>query len=519
MANLDVRGFIVPEREATGMYRAADAFARSQARADQQEQTRRAQSARYISEIPDSKDFLSGTNYDPEIVRQLGNAIQEGTAMAAQGADMPSIMMQIGPKINRLHEYSTKAKLINDRITKQMSLIPANSGYDKSKLENEAKRLAFYGSGTDLKDISTIDPDTDWLMETIKQFPEKVTNDSAIDEFVKNSPKFADTKDITAYEPGGGMSRKKVKITSPDWLIPDVDKNGAVTGLVPRYQTAIENGSPLMHDFVDEKSGKVVSEPVRLLEDSQFNSMMHQNPGIADWVRGQVNTYIKAHPSEDITPDSPQAKNLAKAILYDELKRRKGGSIEEVQINDKPSPQEIKINLGLGSGTPGNPTINDVYEGIRNDYLNKKGQGIAYLQGRDMKSEATDVIMDAVKKKGYNDLNQNDVKVKLDDKGNVEVYYSDEYLGKHAKNPEGNKRFDPLITTLTPKNVNIKTQPAAPEKRKVIALGEDQGKTPPSQNTNSYSYKGRTGSYQQLVAHFGQAEADRLIKSGEAKQQ
>lgn len=352
---LNLSGWVTEEQDFGALHRAADKLDRKQYRQDQlneQRNAKRAATGKFLEGYLNPKDHLTGTNYDPMIVKGFNDLLAEGAALAKEGADTNTLLMALAPKVNQLGQYSAKAKYLDQRLKEQLSKIKPGMGYDIPRLEQESRRAAFYNPDGTLKDINAVDTNMDYVTEVVKNAPEKVTTDAGIDEFVKNSPKFSNTNDITAYTPTGGMSRKKVKITAPNWLTPDIDQKGATTGLVPKYQIALEDGQPQLHEFTDEK-GKKVSAPVRLLDEQEFKSVMSSNPGIADWVRGQVRS---ANPKIDL--NSPQAINAARAIMYDELKRRMPGSMEDVEIQNKPSSYEIKMNLGIpltksGSGSGG----------------------------------------------------------------------------------------------------------------------------------------------------------------------
>jgi len=360
---LNLEGFITPEQDFGGIYRAGEKLERRayrDAQMKEQKAAKRAATGKFLADYLNPKDHLTGTNYDPMIVKGFNELLGEAASLADKGADGNTILMAITPKVNELSQYSTKAKLVNQRLKDQLSKIKPGMGYDIPKLEEEARRMAFYGADGKFKDISQVDPDMDWVSEVVKNNPEKVTNDAAIDEFVKNSPKFTNTVDVTTYDKAGGMNKKKVKLTAPNWLTQDTDERGAMSGLVPKYQVALEDGQPQMHEFVDEK-GKKATAPVRLLDQQEFTSLMRSNPGIADWVRGQIKL---ANPNIDL--NSPQAMNAARAILYSELKRRMPGSMEDVEVQNKPSSYQIKNYLGIpqtgtkkgGGGEAGETTGN-----------------------------------------------------------------------------------------------------------------------------------------------------------------
>lgn len=343
---VNVQGFVTPEQDFRGLHKAADSLERKNYREEQlrlQREGKRAATASFLSNYLDKKDYLTGTLYDPEIARQLQDALMEGSKLASEGADPNMIMMALSPKVNKLNQYSTNAKFVNQRLKDQLAQVKPNMGYDLKALESEARKLAFLDSDGKLRDISTVDPEVDYLTETIKKYPERVTTDAGIDEFVKTSPKFTNTKDISAYNEKGGMHRKKVSITAPNYLVTDTDERGAVTGLVPKHEGALENGKPLMYEFDDGKGGKKKAQ-VRLFDEREFDSMMQGNPGIADWVRGQV---MRANPNADLS--SPQAKIAARAIMYDEMKRRMPGGIVDVEVQKENPAPRITINAGGSS--------------------------------------------------------------------------------------------------------------------------------------------------------------------------
>lgn len=118
-----------------------------------------------LSNYLDPKDHLTGTNYDPEIVSQLNEAMQHGVELAAKGADTASIMMALGSKVNKISEYSTKAKLIDQQIKNSVTRLKPYKGYNIEALEQQAKKVAFYDETGKLKDISLVDPSEDWVSE------------------------------------------------------------------------------------------------------------------------------------------------------------------------------------------------------------------------------------------------------------------------------------------------------------------------------------------------------------------
>ena len=336
---VDVNNFIIPEQSFRGLEKVADTYKIKnvrEAEMKRQEQARKSASATFLRNYLDPKDNLTGTNYDPQIVQGFDDLLQEGIKLANEGADNNMIMMALSPKVAKLNQYSVTAKGISQRIKDQLAQIPMNSGYEKQKLEQLAKRTAFYNENGELRDIETIDPNVDYVTETIRLHPEQVTNDAALDKFIKESPKFINTKKVKTINSRGGSEMRRAKVTAPSWAIVDDEGN-----IVPNYEVAMENGQP--HNFDFTEGGKATTSQIRLMNEKDFDSLMSNNPGIADWVRGQV---VLAGGGTNL--NTPQAKNAARAILYDELKRRVGGGIEVIEEQKAAPAPRITIHTGGG---------------------------------------------------------------------------------------------------------------------------------------------------------------------------
>lgn len=489
--SVDLSGFVTPATKFEGLYDFSNKVENSRLREQRDDEIKQGKynaNSKFLQSYLDPKDHLTGTNYDPQIVKGYDDLLQQGIQLASQGADTPSIMMALGPGVSKMNQYSTTAKLVNERIKQQLQQIKPNTGYNLSALEQEAKKAAFYGEDGKLKDISTIDPDTDWVTKTVKDIPDRVTTDQGLDEFVTKSPQFSSIKNITAYNKLGGMSKVNKKITSADWLTPDMDKRGAVIGLVPKYQIAVDGGDPITHDFVDEKGNKV-NAPVRLLDEGTFKSMMSSNPSVADYVRGLVKQHLGEYKSPDgkqIDMNSPQATNVARAILYDELKRRNRGTIEDVEINNKPSPQQIRINLGYpaygsASGNKTDTEINDHYKRVHDLVYGEKNRGFAAARVNALEADDQEIIIKKAKElAGDNTLSNADIKLMPNENGTVSLVLTDQKAKELRRNA--------LLGALSYRSANNKNQVGVKENRAVIKNSKQSGKMDASNFRSKYNY-------------------------------
>jgi hypothetical protein len=79
-------------------------------------EARQASTSNFLTQYLDKKDFATGTAYDPMLVNQLHEAMQTGIELAGKGADIPTIMMALGPQVNKINKYASTAKLVSGNI-------------------------------------------------------------------------------------------------------------------------------------------------------------------------------------------------------------------------------------------------------------------------------------------------------------------------------------------------------------------------------------------------------------------
>lgn len=352
---LDLSNWVTPENKFEGLNMAAATAERSNERAQSlklQQEAKKNASATFLTNVLDKKDYLSGTPQDPNINEGLTQVMQQGMALAAKGVDNATLYQALAPAINKISTYSTNAKLANQNIKDGLGKLKAYPGYNQEALEEEAKNAAFFdtdpttGKRT-LKSPDKIDPNGNWIGQAIQNAPDKVTTSAGLDAFADKAPLNKTLSDVTQYTPTGGMTKNKVHLIGQDFLVPDVDEKGVTTGLVPKYEIAHDGGKPLMHTFTDAK-GNQSQAPVRVLDEGTFDNMLQRDPSIADHIKGLVQQHIGEYKDENGQPldiGSPRAKLVARALAYDELNRRKKSSIEQAQIDNKPSAAQVHVNL------------------------------------------------------------------------------------------------------------------------------------------------------------------------------
>lgn len=345
---LDLSGFNTPEQSFGGLYRAADTV-QKQRKEDQemalQKQGRQAATSKFLADYLDPKDHLTGTNYDPQIVGGFNTILQQAQQLASKGASTPDIMMAIGPSVNKLNQYSVTAKQIDQTIKGQLQKLKPYSGYNLEALETEAKKQAFYGADGKLKDLSTVDPNQDYVSMAAKNSPELVTTSKGLDDFIAKTPMNESSMTATtAY--GGRTQQNTFDAKFHDWMTPQkddkgniaTDENGMVLPMTVKGTAMLDdNNKPI----VNPQTGK----PFIAIDNGYFQKVMQHNPDVADFIRGEVNKSFKSAGAKEIPPEhSPQWDMMARHILADELQNRDHSVLKSRDIQ-KESAQAIKIDI------------------------------------------------------------------------------------------------------------------------------------------------------------------------------
>lgn len=351
---VDVSDFIVQQPSWGGLYKAAESMERRQLKKEQMDQqslARKQASATFLKSYLDPKAFGSGTAYDPLIIDGLQQAMQQGADLASKGVDTPTIMMALGPQVSKVADYSTRAKAVSKAIDDQIKQLKDQKvlGYNFGALKEEAIRNAFYDTaedGTTTINPEKADPSVNWLAKAVESAPEKVTDPQAWNVYAQKSPAGSTLTDITRYSPKGEMTREKVNIKGQNYLIPEYDDKGDFKEMVPRYETATDGSDPLIGEFLDQ-SGKGTKAPIRLLDEQHFDALP---PGLIDNIKGQLKPVLSQYEKETgnkIGFDDPRAKNVARAIAYDELNNpaRKAIIMQQTEVQGKPSPAQINLQI------------------------------------------------------------------------------------------------------------------------------------------------------------------------------
>lgn len=502
---LDLHGFEPKENDFGGLYQAANSLEKRGLRQDQlnlQREGKRNAAGTFLNNYLDKKDFLTGTNYDPEIVRQLQETIQEGAKLAASGADTPTIMMALGPKVNRLNEYATKAKLIDQSIKDSVGKLKAYKGYNPDTLSDEAKKLAFYDGKGQLKDITTIDPNQDWITEVVKLHPEKVTSAAGLDDFVSKTPMSEYSREVQTMF-GGRKRNVKYDAKAPFYMDIARDEKGGI-------QTDL-NGNPVGLDvhgetIKDDRGQTMVNpetgEPYKVMAKASYNAIMQHNPDIADYVRGQVNQHFKQLGVDKIPEEGTSQWDLmARSVLRDELKTRDKSFFKTQDRETKTAPV-TRIELGYPAYAPKSSSasssetqIRDVYGEISGKIKSSGkqlplGLGVG-IEMNQLSATAQTKVLEHANKLIGSGMTQSDIMLVQTPEGVINMV--DPVEGK-------------VIAPIDFGDINMSAQPGIKEKRKVI-----------EQANKTYEHNGKKFTHDQVekaAQASGMSVEDYIKKAG-----
>lgn len=356
---VDVSRFVTPEQDFAGIYKVTDtldtqkqrqlAQAEQERKDDEVKRGKTAASMRFFTNYLDPKDRYTGTYYDPKMNEYLGEAISQAYELAGKGAGEAEILTAISPLVNKVNDYQQKAKAYSENKKQLLSSLKGQKGYNTEALSNLLDKELFEGA-----DINKVDPFdlVNPLNRIFEKYGDQITNDEAIDDLVKGLPKSKITTDVVTYNSLGGRQRSKAMVDMPNLFIQE--EEDGVSKFVPKYDKATDAGEDIVADFVNEK-GQTVKAPVRLLEEGTFNDIINSNPAVKHRVEALVNRAIKSGKYTDetgkpITLDSPQARNLGRALMYDMLKQK---ARVESNVLQETKPAQIRniTNINNGSKT------------------------------------------------------------------------------------------------------------------------------------------------------------------------
>jgi len=508
MASLPISGFVTPEQEFKGIYRlGAKIEQQKQAEEEQKKQAevKRFASDKYFTNYLDPKDRFTGTLADPAIAEKLSKALSQAYDLSAKGANDNEIFMAISPLVNQVNDYSQKAKILQEQKKVALGSLP-QKGIDKLKFNTEFDQEVFtkkdpVTGAITMKDISTIDPSFNYADEVLKN--RDVYNSEGFDEYVSKSGKNTTVEDLAVYGKDRSLRRTKAEMTMPSFMTAEKDSRGGFVGFVPKYVEATDGDNKLIHTFLGD-NGEEIKAPVRLLSDDVFNDLPTSSKA---YLRQEARKFAMQN---DIPLNSPQAENLAKALAYDELKNsgKQFSTMKETQVQKAaPTPiTRVTINNAGGSGV----NINDIHAGIlektkEHKDTDKYNPIVSQVSGKkivggtpvsSLDDQEVEVVMDKVKKAGYDKLNISGVYLLQTDDNKVTIFRVDD---------------DKAITSITRVGANLGKQANTKGKAAVVAEGNVSTPKPQASQSNKKEISRSDIQAKAAAAGYSAKEYEKLL--------
>ncbi len=347
---LPVDRFVDPSQDFAGLYRYSGRLEQNRLRKEQDKQAaagRKAASDKYFANYLDPKDRFTGTMADPEIAKQLGEALDEAFMLSSKGATDNEIFMAITPRVNRVNDYTQKVKQIQAQKKQASDVVGKIPGVDQIKFSSEFDDEVFMETDPKtgvkkMRDIGTIDPSQNYADIVLKN--RDIYTPEGFDEYVAKAGKNTSLEDVSVYGKDKSMRRTKAEMTAPSFMISDKDERGAHVDFVPKYEIATDGENVVMGEFMGQ-DGKPTKAPVRMVTNDVFNDLPVSAKA---YLRQEVRKLSK---EKGVELNSAQAENLARALAYDELKNsgKQYSTLKEVQVQ-KAAPIIIN-NSGSGSSS------------------------------------------------------------------------------------------------------------------------------------------------------------------------
>lgn len=461
---LPVDRFVTGEQDFAGLYNYSNRLEQNRMRDEQESQrsaARKFASDKYFTNYLDPKDRFTGTLVDPVNAELLGQALQQAYDLSAKGATDNEIFMAITPLVNKVNDYSQKAKQIQAQKKQAMDFLGKQKGIDPIKFSSEFDDEVFMETDPKtgirkMKDLSLVDPSFNYTDKVLKD--RDIYNPEGFDEYVAKSGKSTILEDVSVYGANKSMRRTKAEMTAPSFMISDKDERGAHTDFVPKYQVATDGDNVLMGDFLG-KDGDKVQAPIRMVTNDVFNDL----PASAKaYLRQEVRRLSK---DKGVELNTAQAENLAKALAYDELKNsgKQYSTLKEVQVQKAAPASRINVNVNTGS-----TNVRDMYSSIKQKAAKAK-EGMGYPLNHLSSAEQTQMLKIARDVLGNNNLTQADIAVKYNSADDsVSIILAD----------------GAFVAPLDFEGINMPVQPSVKEKREVIS----KGNKPQKQETRTFVF-------------------------------
>jgi hypothetical protein len=311
-----------------------DRLQQQEIQAKKEEQARQGVLMNTLGDAFADKDYLTGTQYDPFVRKNLAEVRQKFASeiKANPGMSQADFQFRIQKEMGNLGSLAAGVKTIRQSIKENASKL-SQMGIDGPTAEKLAMDRAIYKRDDKgnkvLRSPDEIDPSKDYLSEVMNENPELLVNrQKAFGDFLKSARPYEVKDELTTEN--NGVTKK--------W--------NSDLKLYPFQEIAQDNGKPLLgkdgKPFVRTKSQRVKyqGQDIDLIDEQTFQEIT-SNPAIKLAIEAEFKDQAKGVPN-----GTPEAEIIKRKIVYDRLNR------EQPILNSFKSAQtESSLREGLDAGT------------------------------------------------------------------------------------------------------------------------------------------------------------------------
>ena len=394
MAELDVKDFIIPESDLTGLYKVGESMAAVKAAKAKASQ---AQLPTFLK----PEDYLTGTVYDPYITQKTNELLAKGIQLSQAGLDEGSIRLALMPEINKLSISSQKLKEIERKRKEGEAYFKTIPGADIKKFNDGYKQLAFYNPDGTLKDMDTVDETQEYVGITADTYP--MWTNAGIDNLIGKAGTNTYELNTFVQDAKKGKRQATVEMTHPLHMHPvmkdgvfqndfepdyDLYTDNNVVQQAPAYNT---DGTPKL-----DAQGKQIMEDIRLLNASDWNAIK------GDYAAYQrVKQLAREAGVKDI--NSPEGQRQANAIAYNLFNissKSKTGYHEKTAVTAAPAPTIKITNVTKTGGDKEDETdYRDIYQEAIDAYEDKMKKNLGGSMKVSELGEAANAIVEVANKR------------------------------------------------------------------------------------------------------------------------
>jgi hypothetical protein len=327
---LDLSGFVIPENKFEGLYKAADTLAareKTDTAALAAKNKKTGDAYKTLADITNiDADF--GTPYDSRITAGVNNINEKGLKYLNdnKGATTEELRAYLYKDVSDLNNYVNVSKSARKYVDNMLQDVDGDF-YDKPALKKAVFQIGMYNDDETQKDWNEVKFDEETFDKAVSKYGRDIMKEDGFIKALKQAPT-QERKIVTeSRDASGRLVRNEKEEKWHIWEQEELDDKGKPTGRYePKHMYAQDEGVNLKHE----------GEDVKIATDDVFDYWYNRNRKMRDLVDAQAKFHSNEYDVDGVKLDenSPQAKLVKKAILFDILDRNRSGKMD-IESTDK----------------------------------------------------------------------------------------------------------------------------------------------------------------------------------------